>query len=456
MPMRSRTVSRWGRVKRPVRRPKAREQGVDHGGRRRLAVRPGHVDRRVAALRVAEQVQHRLHSVQRRLDLRLRRPADQLDLQRQQPVGLGEPFGVRLAGAGRGRLRVRGHGGESRKSDLSTIAHHGAAEPHQRPDPREAEHRRHRVQVVSVWQEQGTYRFDRTKAACEIYSIDTPPPTVSGSLHVGHVFSYTHTDTIARYQRMRGKRSSIRWDGTTTACRPSAGCRTTTASAATPRCRTTRTSPRRAAGQATAADQPPQLRRALRAADRRRTRRSSRPCGGSSGCPSTGRMTYQTIDPRSRAIVQRAFLRNLARGEAYQARPPRSGTSPSGPRWHRQSSRTGERDGAYHEVTFHRAGRPDAHDRHHPPRAHSGLRGARGASRRRAVPTALRDHRPLAPLRRGGPRQAHPLADPEKGTGIAMICTFGDLTDVIWWRELTCRHDPSSAGTAASWPTHQT
>src|SRR3954447_15925698 len=58
---------------------------------------------------------------------------------------------------------------------------------------------------VSVWDDNGTYRFDRTKTREEIYSIDTPPPTVSGSLHVGHVFSYTHTDLIARYQRMRGR-----------------------------------------------------------------------------------------------------------------------------------------------------------------------------------------------------------------------------------------------------------
>ena len=56
-----------------------------------------------------------------------------------------------------------------------------------------------------AWEEQGLYRFDRTKSRAEVYSIDTPPPTVSGALHVGHVFSYTHTDCIARYQRMCGK-----------------------------------------------------------------------------------------------------------------------------------------------------------------------------------------------------------------------------------------------------------
>src|SRR5687767_15514013 len=55
------------------------------------------------------------------------------------------------------------------------------------------------------WEETGVYRFDRTRPRADVYAIDTPPPTVSGSLHVGHVFSYTHTDVIARFQRMRGK-----------------------------------------------------------------------------------------------------------------------------------------------------------------------------------------------------------------------------------------------------------
>ncbi len=59
---------------------------------------------------------------------------------------------------------------------------------------------------TATWEADGTYRFDPgDRSRDQIYSIDTPPPTVSGSLHVGHVFSYTHTDVIARFQRMRGK-----------------------------------------------------------------------------------------------------------------------------------------------------------------------------------------------------------------------------------------------------------
>ena len=67
---------------------------------------------------------------------------------------------------------------------------------------------------AASWESAGVYRFDRSRPRDEVFSIDTPPPTVSGSLHVGHVFSYTHTDTIARFWRMRGKAVfyPIGWD----------------------------------------------------------------------------------------------------------------------------------------------------------------------------------------------------------------------------------------------------
>jgi len=59
--------------------------------------------------------------------------------------------------------------------------------------------------LAQFWSEQNIYQFDADGSG-PIFTIDTPPTTVSGELHIGHVYSYTQTDVIARYRRMRGER----------------------------------------------------------------------------------------------------------------------------------------------------------------------------------------------------------------------------------------------------------
>ncbi len=65
------------------------------------------------------------------------------------------------------------------------------------------EHGQCEKSAQKLWESENTYGFEQN-SSLPTYSIDTPPPTVSGTLHIGHVFSYTHTDFIARYKRMRG------------------------------------------------------------------------------------------------------------------------------------------------------------------------------------------------------------------------------------------------------------
>jgi valyl-tRNA synthetase len=60
------------------------------------------------------------------------------------------------------------------------------------------------VRWDETWQKNGTYHYDPSGPRQETFVVDTPPPTASGSLHPGHACSYTHTDVLVRYKRMRG------------------------------------------------------------------------------------------------------------------------------------------------------------------------------------------------------------------------------------------------------------
>src|SRR5580765_8472211 len=172
------------------------------------------------------------------------------------------------------------------------------------------------------WEEAGVYRFDRSRPRADVYSIDTPPPTVSGSLHVGHVFSYTHTDVVARFQRMRGKAVfyPMGWDdnGLPTErrvqnyygvrCDPSLPYDSSFVPPATP-------------------PKPPmsvsrpnfvELCARLTAEDEKAFEHLWR----SLGLSVDWSMTYATIDRRAQRVSQLAFLRELARGQVYQVEAP--------------------------------------------------------------------------------------------------------------------------------------
>src|ERR1700733_2831544 len=71
--------------------------------------------------------------------------------------------------------------------------------------PKQYDHQQREKHWQQLWSESALYNFQDDLPREQTFVIDTPPPTVSGVLHMGHIFSYTQADFVARYQRMRGK-----------------------------------------------------------------------------------------------------------------------------------------------------------------------------------------------------------------------------------------------------------
>jgi valyl-tRNA synthetase len=290
---------------------------------------------------------------------------------------------------------------------------------------------------IPRWEADRVYRFDATRPRADVYAIDTPPPTVSGSLHVGHVFSYTHTDLIARFQRMRGKAVfyPMGWDdnGLPTErrvqnyygvrCDPSL--------------------PYDSAFQppATAGKQPISVSRPnfielctkLTVEDEKAFEDLWKHLGLSVDWA----MTYATINRRAQRVSQLAFLRLLVRGLAYQLEAPTLWDIDFRTAVAQAELEDREQPGAYHRLRFTRpdGGAIDIETTRPELVAACVALVAHPADARYQPMFGTDVVTPLFGVR--VPVRAHPLADPEKGSGIAMICTFGDITDVTWWRELS-------------------
>lgn len=304
------------------------------------------------------------------------------------------------------------------------------------------------------WENTGTYRFDRAAALnagkSKLFAVDTPPPTASGSLHIGHVFSYTHMDLQARYNRMQGKHIfyPMGWDdnGLPTErrvqnyygvrCDPSLPYEDNFHAPLEAGVSTDGAKP---------GEQVPVSRRKfielcekLTVEDEKQFEDLWRKLGLSVDW----NLTYRTIDNHSQRIAQLAFVRNLNRGEAYRSDAPTLWDITFRTAVAQAELEDREQPSAYHRITFHGAGgnpltivttRPElipacvALVAHPDDTRYQHLFGTTATSPLFGVEV---------------PIKAHHLAQQDKGTGIAMVCTFGDVTDVVWWRELALETRP--------------
>src|SRR3954467_1204822 len=286
------------------------------------------------------------------------------------------------------------------------------------------------------WETEGTYAFDRTRSRAEVYSIDTPPPTVSGTLHFGSVCSYTQCDLVARYQRMRGKEVfyPIGWDdnGLPTERRVQNffGVRCDPSVPYDPDF----TPPERPDPKRQGPIRRPnfiELCERLTAEDEVAFEALFRQLGLSVDW----NYLYRTIGEDCRVTSQRAFLRNLSRGEAYLQESPTLWDVTFQSAVAQAELKAKEYPGHFYRVAFHGADAPVHIE----------------TTRPELIPAVVAliahpDDERYQPLFGSTvtspvfgveiPVLAHAAAEKDKGAGIAMCCTFGDLTDVQWWREL--------------------
>jgi valyl-tRNA synthetase len=290
------------------------------------------------------------------------------------------------------------------------------------------------------WRRLGVYNYDPSRPREETFVVDTPPPTVSGELHVGHVFSYTHTDVVVRYKRMRGFNIfyPMGWDdnGLPTERRVQnyyhVRCDPETPhepdlqlEAATAK---QRKGPARRVSRANFID----LCHGLTEVDER----AFMELWNRVGISVDWSQEYATIDDRSRRLAQLSFRDLYEKGHLYISYAPTMWDVDFQTAVAQAEVEDKLVSGAFHDIEFGVEGsdrgfvisttRPELLPACVGVTAHPEDDRYRHLFGGRAVTPLFHVPVPIFPSE---------LADPEKGTGILMVCTFGDQTDVLWWRE---------------------
>jgi valyl-tRNA synthetase len=288
------------------------------------------------------------------------------------------------------------------------------------------------------WERLGIYAYDPARPRDDTFVVDTPPPTASGSLHVGHMFSYTQTDVIARYRRMRGQNVfyPMGWDDNglpterrvqnyfNVRCDPRAPVEPTADIPPAPE--KTKEPPR-------LVSRPGFIELCLRLAVE--DEKAFKALWQRLGLSIDWRQEYSTIDARCRRLAQLSFRDLWEKGHLYSVEAPAMWDPDFQTAVAQAEIEDRPTRGAFHDIAFDVEGggefviattRPELLAACVGVTAHPDDARYKALFGKKAVTPLFRVRVPVFPSE---------LVDPEKGTGILMVCTFGDATDVVWWRE---------------------
>ena len=291
------------------------------------------------------------------------------------------------------------------------------------------------------WEREGLYRYDPSRPREETFVVDTPPPTVSGSLHIGHVFSYTQTDVIARYQRMRGKNVyyPMGWDdnGLPTERRVQNyfNVRVDVKQPYEPGLTMAPVPP----GQKNLPPPRTVSRPNFIELCHEVTKQDEKAFMGlwrRLGLSVDWKEEYATIDDRCRKLAQLSFRDLFEKGHVYSVVAPTMWDVDFQTAVAQAEVADRPGTGAFHDIAFAVSGseesfvisttRPELLPACVAVAAHPDDPRYQHLIGKNAVTPLFHVEVPII---------ASPAVEKDKGTGILMICTFGDATDVMWWRE---------------------